>query len=1060
MKTKDNKGAWARIVVMVLLVLGWMIPPSGVVYAAGPWYVRMDGSDANCDGLTDAADPGSGAIPRACAFSSITYAIGAASAGDTVFIDAGTFDETPVITKALTLDGAGAGSTYLQPTSGTNILTISASNVTIKEMSLDGGAGVGGSGIVDGSSTALSGIVIDDCEITYAPIHGISFSNVSFQANRNYIANNTLAGVNSTAGGTVTLFRNTIQVNGSNGVSFSAGTLTATENVVTDNVRGFNLGASGVAAVVQKNDLSNNSSRALVKGTGSVVDASLNWWGSSVAATVRTQANGGTNTDYTPWLNSSTDTSSATPGFQPGYSVLWVDDDSPQTGSNGRIQEGADAVATGGTVRVEAGTYSEDVVVSKGSTLSGAGIDQSTIVGLKTAGANSATLRINTSAVVTIDGFTITRDGNNTTDWAANPKMAGLAIQGSAGNAIVRNNKFTGNRTAIDLNFTSGNQIHNNLIDFNRTGIVLRNQCPNNLIEENQITNNWTDGILWLAASTEDASGTRFFNNNVSDNWYAQIENRSLTGGVKNFSGNWLGATTLTTANTNGSEPGYGLLIPVEYGGAATPPGGALSVRGVGIGDMDYTPWLNSGTDISTPEIGFQGSFATLWIGSQDAQSGTSGRLAEAVGLVDAGGEVIALSAVYSETSAIAKSVKLTGYAGAAVFTQIDLNAGADINSASSGLTAGTVNVNANTVTISDGVLLGTDNPLTVVNVNAAGTYAESVVINRSLILSGNTSGSMAGNTRVIDPPAGNAILVDGGGLQVLVRGFRLTGATNGLRVANGATVKAHGNVIDNVDTAFRVSFGSTLTAYANNITDFVTGIVPDGTVNARHNWWDAINPPNVGQADAFNYRLGADVMGYNSATGGTDASVADTLASGNATLSGGGASATRVIINHGHSLPNVPFGKGQTMYTDTEPPCADFYDMFVIGGTGSYTIGIPVKAGLCQTNAATNAALWRMSLINTDQPNTACNALDRTDCWVQVNGTYAGGVISITGLTNNELAGTPFVPSNEGTHSPTAIELMELTARSGLGTPVALLVVSLTVLGLLAGVFVWKRNK
>ena len=98
--------------------------------------------------------------------------------------------------------------------------------------------------------------------------------------------------------------------------------------------------------------------------------------------------------------------------------------------------------------------------------------------------------------------------------------MAVIAIQGAAGNAIIRNNKLTGNRTAIDINNSSGNQILNNIIDFNRTGIVLRNSCPNNIIEQNAITNNWTMGVLWLVMATSDATGTRFLNNQIEGNWY------------------------------------------------------------------------------------------------------------------------------------------------------------------------------------------------------------------------------------------------------------------------------------------------------------------------------------------------------------------------------------------------------------------------------------------------------------------------------------------------------------------------------------------------------------
>ncbi len=49
--------------------------------AAVTRYVRVDGSDSNCSGLSDAADPGTGTIPRACAFQTPGHVAGGGNGG-------------------------------------------------------------------------------------------------------------------------------------------------------------------------------------------------------------------------------------------------------------------------------------------------------------------------------------------------------------------------------------------------------------------------------------------------------------------------------------------------------------------------------------------------------------------------------------------------------------------------------------------------------------------------------------------------------------------------------------------------------------------------------------------------------------------------------------------------------------------------------------------------------------------------------------------------------------------------------------------------------------------
>src|SRR5436190_741494 len=79
-----------------------------------------------------------------------------------------------------------------------------------------------------------------------------------------------------------------------------------------------------------------------------------------------------------------------------------------------KIQDGVNAATSGGTVYVYAGTYNEDVTINQ--PLSLLGIDSGTKTVSGPIGGPGSTIAIAASNV-TIAGLTITRAGNNTTDW-------------------------------------------------------------------------------------------------------------------------------------------------------------------------------------------------------------------------------------------------------------------------------------------------------------------------------------------------------------------------------------------------------------------------------------------------------------------------------------------------------------------------------------------------------------------------------------------------------------------------------------------------------------------
>ena len=76
--------------------------------------------------------------PRGCGYAQIQPAVDAASAGDTILVGPGRYAGGIVIATALTLSGAGPGATVIS--GGGPVISVSASPVTIRAVSVTGGS--------------------------------------------------------------------------------------------------------------------------------------------------------------------------------------------------------------------------------------------------------------------------------------------------------------------------------------------------------------------------------------------------------------------------------------------------------------------------------------------------------------------------------------------------------------------------------------------------------------------------------------------------------------------------------------------------------------------------------------------------------------------------------------------------------------------------------------------------------------------------------------------------------------------------------------------------------
>ncbi|MDY7077577.1 MAG: tandem-95 repeat protein [Chloroflexota bacterium] len=227
-------------IVLLLLVVALILVPAQIARAGGPWYVSPSGDDINNDCLS-AATP--------C--QTIAGAIGkVVDAGDTIIIASGTFTENLVITKTLTLQGAGAGSTSVDGNAADIVIsvnsgvTVTISDVTITDgltNTVDVGAGIYNAGTL----TVNNCTVINNTHtggggsgggggITNGGILTVTNSTIADNSNANVLYG---SGVDDYRG-TVTIINSTISGNSGNGngaVLTFEGTITLINSTIVSN---------------------------------------------------------------------------------------------------------------------------------------------------------------------------------------------------------------------------------------------------------------------------------------------------------------------------------------------------------------------------------------------------------------------------------------------------------------------------------------------------------------------------------------------------------------------------------------------------------------------------------------------------------------------------------------------------------------------------------------------------------------------------------------------------------------------------------------------------------
>ncbi len=304
-----------------------------------------------------------------------------------------------------------------------------------------------------------------------------------------------------------------------------------------------------VTMTVTDNNISGNTSKNVSNGGISTLNAANNWWGTAVKSAI--QAKISDHVTFEPYyVTSNTGAGGILSNVEP--MVISVDGGYPTTpvptnyyfGYNAfaTIQAGVTAVASGGTVNVAAGTYSENVNVNKSLTLQGTGNPTVTA-------ADPAVSVFNvTASSVNISGFTITGANVSTT--------AGIYLGNDVALCNISNNILTGNGDGIWLGSGSNhNTLTDNTLSSNYQGFEVYHS------DYNTFTDNHADSNNVYGFKMESADHNTFTGNTANSNAKYGFY---LAAGSSNSDNNTF------TNNTANSNTEYGMRINSSDGNTLT----------------------------------------------------------------------------------------------------------------------------------------------------------------------------------------------------------------------------------------------------------------------------------------------------------------------------------------------------------------------------------------------------------------------------------------------------------------------------------------------------------
>jgi cytoskeletal protein CcmA (bactofilin family) len=730
--------------------------------------------------------------------------------------------------------------------------------------------------------------------VSYAPVSNWSSTGILLiNADGTTVANNTVTGEGTgdysngiyISGGDVTVQGNTVTDLGWGVVAdsyYGQSNVTVENNTVTGNGVALSVGYDDgdpltppdtTVVSAHDNDFSNNTNGVDLEMASATADVTGNWWGTTDEGAINTSMTGpaASSVNFSSFLASGADTDTTTAGFQGDFSHLIV---TSLGGGTDRLGEAVSEVDAGGTINVNAGTYTLPgmLVIDKSLSLIGAGEGATTIDG---SGVNSNYAMRVRSDDVSLSGFTLEAGVNviggisvfsQTSNTLSNISLSNVTIDdnasGGAGLAITNTNG-----AALDHVTVDGMGVGGNGIQVSDTG---------NLALTNVITQNNQTGLFIF----EDGNFAQQTTNISADTTNQFLDPAAVI--IADFSA---GAPGLGSMNIQGFQ--YAIGNENQFGNA---PGQLINGQqsaidnavALGATDSFIEGWTGTGVNNV-----FQVGVST---------GGTALSINTAVGAANAGGTINVATGTYGEDVSDAKQLAFNfGDVNVNSFTQASGSAGSTVKG---NLTAtGAIALNdAATVTgnltsasfTSNGTLAMTGN----VKASGAATFngastingnvtADSITDSNTLALTGNFAAThgiaLGGSSAIVGNLSGGSIASTGPltliGNATASGAVNLGGTTGVTGNVQGATIATTGplTLVGDATASGDITFGGVTS---------VTGNVKGGTITANN----TLALKGSGTASGAITANGAALLS-GSLTGGSIALNGATTLTGNATL-------------------------------------------------------------------------------------------------------------------------------------------------------------------------------